>query len=61
MENGRGPGDGAGRTGGSGSWRLTVPGSWVAVGVVEGGDGEREGKIGGKNFWGGKKMADAYS
>jgi len=32
----------------------------VAVGVVEGGDGEREGKIGGKNFWGGKKMADAY-
>ncbi len=43
MENGRGPGDGARRTGGRGSWRLMVPGSWVAVGVVEGGDGEREG------------------
>jgi len=31
----------------------------VAVGGVEGGDGEREGKIGGKTF-GEIKMADAY-
>jgi hypothetical protein len=32
---------------------------WVAVGGVKGGDGEREGNIGGKNFWE-KKMAEAF-
>jgi len=32
----------------------------VAVGEVEGGDGEREGKIGGEKFWGRKKMAEVF-
>jgi hypothetical protein len=48
---GRRSGDVARRTSGSGSWWSTVAGSWVAVGGVEGGDGERkEGKNGGKSF-----------
>jgi hypothetical protein len=37
-------------------WRAR---GWVVVGGVEGGDGEREGNIGGKNFWE-KKMAEAF-
>jgi hypothetical protein len=52
---------GAGRTGGGGSWLSTVGGLWVAVGGVEGGDEEREGKIGGKKIWGRKKMAEVFN
>jgi hypothetical protein len=53
--------DVAGHTGGGGCWLSTVAGSWVAVDGVEGGDVEREGKIGGKKFGGRKKMAEAFN